>query len=193
MYGQTEASPRMSYLDYKYALEKIGSIGKPIPNTEMWIENENNEKIKNINEVGQLVFKGKNVFMGYAEGWEDLDKKNQNKKILYTGDLAKFDKDGFFYLIGRLKRIAKVFGNRINMDEIQNRMMDIGFEIACIEKNNKILVYYESDFDIDFIRNKFIEVTGQNNNIFKIIKISKMPRTINQKINYSELEQFDKC
>ena len=81
MYGQTEASPRMTYLDWKVASKKIGSIGKAIPNTEIWLENENGEKIKNSNEIGELIFSGRNVSMGYSNNLKDL-KDDENKVYL---------------------------------------------------------------------------------------------------------------
>lgn len=189
MYGQTEASPRMSYLKWEDATSKIGSIGSAIPNTKMWIENENSEKIEKAGLEGELVFSGQNVSLGYAEKRIDLEKGDVNEGILYTGDLAMTDEEGFFYLKGRIKRIAKIFGNRINLDEIQNRMKDLGIEVACIEKNNKILVYYENNLYVDFIDKKIIEVTGQNKNVFKTCKIDKIPRTSSLKINYAQLTE----
>ena len=76
------------------------------------------------------------------------------------------------------------------MDEIQERMLNLGIEIVCIEKNDKIFVYHESDLDYEIIRTKFKEVTGQNDNVFKIIKIPKIPRTTSLKVNHKELEKI---
>ena len=92
MYGQTEASPRMSYYELTKYPKKIGSIGKPIKGTKFKI-------LKN-----ELIFHGKNVSLGYAKEFEDLRKNDFNKGKINTGDLGFKDKDGFYYLIGRKKK-----------------------------------------------------------------------------------------
>ena len=66
MYGQTEATARMAYLDWRDASKKIGSIGKSIPFTEMWLENKKGEKIKKSGEIGELIFKS-NILIGDLE------------------------------------------------------------------------------------------------------------------------------
>ena len=62
------------------------------------------------NEVGEIVYKGDNVMMGYAENRNDLCKGDELNGILYTGDLGYKDEDGFFYVTGRMKRFIKIFG-----------------------------------------------------------------------------------
>ena len=96
MYGQTEASPRISYLDWESSPSKLGSIGKAIPDSRMWLEDENKVKIEKPYKIGHLVFEGENVFMGYARNFMDLEKDDEIGSKLYTGDLAEFDEEGFF-------------------------------------------------------------------------------------------------
>ena len=189
MYGQTEATARMAYLNCKNTPNKLGSIGKSIPSTEMWIENKNGEKVKKPGEIGELVFKGKNVSMGYSKNINDLNKSDENKGILRTGDLASFDDEGFFYIKGRLTRIAKIFGNRLNLDEIEEKMKIKGIEVACKEKEDKLSVFFESSFLKKDVLNKISEITGQNKISFKCIGINRFPRTFSGKIDYSKLEK----
>ena len=85
MYGQTEASPRMSYLQSKHGLKKIGSIGKEIPGGKIFLVDENNKKIKKSNQVGELIYKGDNVSMGYAYSYKDLFKLKNSMMLIYTG------------------------------------------------------------------------------------------------------------
>ena len=86
MYGQTEATARMSYLPCQYTIEKLGSIGKAIPGGEFEIRNDS--IISDVDTIGELVYKGKNVSLGYAECLDDLMRGDDNKGVLYTGDLA---------------------------------------------------------------------------------------------------------
>lgn len=110
MYGQTEATARMSYLPCQYTIEKIGSIGQAIPGGkfEIWTDMV---IVEESNIIGELVYKGKNVSLGYAECFNDLLRGDDNKGTLYTGDLVYKDNDGFYYIAGRKKRFLKLFGN----------------------------------------------------------------------------------
>ena len=134
MYGQTEATARISYLPYQLSLEKIGCIGISIPNGKLSLIDTNDEGI------GELVYEGKNVSLGYAECKEDLIKEDENHGILNTGDIAKQDQDGFYYIIGRKKRFIKIFGNRINLDEIEQLLKTITLDCACT--GNDSYLYY---------------------------------------------------
>ena len=155
----------------------------------MWIENNNNNKNIEIGTVGELYVSGNNVSLGYSNNYLDLKKGDLNKGILKTGDLAFKDQDGFFYIKGRTKRIAKIYGNRINLDEIEDRMSLIGIKIGCIEKKDTILVFYDDLSLADIIKKKVSEVTGQNKNFFKVFYLNILPRTQSFKINYLALEK----
>ena len=189
MYGQTEATARMAYLDWRDAPKKIGSIGKSIPFTKMWLENKKGEKVKKSGEIGELIFKGKNVSMGYSRNVLDLIKGDDNKGILRSGDLASFDDEGFFYIKGRINRIAKIFGNRLNLDEIEEKMKIKGIEVACKDKGDKLSVFFESCFLKRDVLNKVSEITGQNQIAFECIGVTKFPRTLSGKIDYFKLEK----
>ena len=187
MYGQTEASPRISYLKPKYNFIKIGSIGKPIPKTKMWIVNSSGKKVNKTNEIGELVFKGKNVCMGYAKNIRDLKKPDTNKGLLKTGDLAFVDKDGFFYLTGRKSRVIKIFGNRFSLDEIEERMQKKGISIACKNKNDEFYIYYEKNVKKNDIITNVANITKQNKIDCKLILLKRFPRKSNGKIDYQNL------
>lgn len=118
-YGQTEGTARMSYLPAENACDKIASIGIPIPEGEMFLIDAEGEVIEGFNEEGELVYKGPNVTLGYAEILEDLGKGDENFGILRTGDYAVRDQDGFYFILGRKKRFLKIMGNRISLDQIE--------------------------------------------------------------------------
>lgn len=133
MYGQTEASPRISYLPFEKVSEKPDSIGVPIPGVEL-----------SISEDGELVCKGDNVFQGYAESFEDLDKSDEQHGVLYTGDMARKDNDGFYYIIGRKKRFVKVYGNRIGLDELEQLISKKFGKVVCVGIDDHVTIYSEN-------------------------------------------------
>ena len=109
MYGQTEATARMSYLPHEYSIKKLGSMGIAIPGGEFSLIDEDGNIIDEHEIEGELVYKGNNVSMGYATCGDDLTKNDNNNGTLVTGDMAKMDSDGFYYIIGRKKRFFKSF------------------------------------------------------------------------------------
>lgn len=188
MYGQTEASPRISYLPPLCIEKKIGSIGIPIPGGELYLISETNTKIDKVGESGELVYKGKNVALGYSIIGDNLSLGDINNGILYTGDIAYFDNDNYFYITGRKNRDVKVFGNRINLDHIEELFKSIIGECACIGKENKILIFIidqKKELELqDFILNKLFF----NKNTFCIKILSEIPKNTFGKIIYTNLE-----
>lgn len=119
-YGQSECTARMAYLPAELALEKTCSIGKAEPGGQLSIiDNDGNETFEG-EATGEMVYRGENVTLGYANCIEDLIKGDENHGVMHTGDLAKRDADGCYYIVGRLKRFLKIFGLRIGLDEVEN-------------------------------------------------------------------------
>ena len=194
MYGQTEATARMSFLPFKYIVKKIGSIGKPIKNCKFKIVDKKNNIINTNDEIGNLWFYGNNVSMGYANNYKDLEKSDCNNGLLRTGDLASKDKDGFYYIQGRDNRYAKLYGKRINLDDVENELRNKGFINACIEKNEILYVYIEfnqSAFN-DKLKEKILTIIIHflkiNKNIIKIKFINKLPINNYGKTMYKKLD-----
>ena len=188
MYGQTEASPRISYVPYKMALKKIGSIGVPIPDGELSLVDSNGQLI-NENEVeGELVYKGANVCLGYATKISDLNKEDENGRVLYTGDIAYKDKDGFFYITGRKKRFIKLFGNRINLDDIERLLNDQICECVCVGNDEFLLVYLTEETKMNEVKDFLIEKFKLNNKFMKLKLINEIPKNSYGKTIYSSLK-----
>ena len=114
MYGQCEATARMSYLPPERALDKVGSMGVAIPGGRFSLIDVDGREITEPDVTGELVYDGANVTLGYAECADDLSKGDERHGRLVTGDIAKRDTDGFYYVVGRKKRFLKIFGNRVN-------------------------------------------------------------------------------
>jgi acyl-CoA synthetase (AMP-forming)/AMP-acid ligase II len=129
MYGQTEATARLSYLPPELYKQKKGSIGKGIPGVELKVVNENWKKI-NPGETGEVIAQGDNIMMGYFA--DDSGTKNAIKQgWLFTGDLGTVDEEGYIYLTARSKEIIKVRGKRISPKEIEAVILEIPEVIDC--------------------------------------------------------------
>ena len=190
MYGQTEASPRISYLPPEKFSKKIGSIGIPIPQGKIEIVDENGDLLTKPYKVGEMVYYGKNVFLGYAQNIKDLKKKDNNFGKLNTGDFAYRDQESFFYIVGRKKRIVKLFGKRINLDEIEKIINKSNIINACISRKEKLIVFI-CNKKISSVVTKILNKNLNLNKIaFEIKHISKLPKLNNGKINYMRLNNI---
>jgi len=187
MYGQTEATARMSYLPWEYAKTKVGSIGVAIPGGKFWLEDEKGNIITKTDTIGELVYQGDNVTMGYAKSYSDLRKNDENSGILHTGDLAKMDFDGFYYITGRNKRFLKMYGNRVNLDEIEELIRIAGYECVCAGTDDNIKIYTTEPDDEDRIVSYIAKQTGINRTGFSFEYIDKIPRNSSGKVRYSAL------
>jgi amino acid adenylation domain-containing protein len=128
MYGLTECK-RCTYLPPKDIDRKPASVGVPIPNTELWIVDENDNRL-GPNEVGQLVIRGATVMRGYWEKPEETAKKLRpgplpGELVLYTGDFCKLDEEGYLYFVGRMDDIIKSRGEKVAPKEVENAIVDI--------------------------------------------------------------------
>jgi len=188
MYGQTEATARISYLPVEKTLEKSTSIGIPIPNGKLMIKDLNSDKLIEENYVdGELLYQGDNVMMGYATKLEDLSKEDELKGVLHTGDLAHKDEEGYFYITGRLKRFIKVHGNRVGLDEIEQFLKSKSYDILCTGVDNKLMIVTREKNDIEAIKSDVIQKYGFHHSVVKVKYIDEFPTTSAGKIKYQEI------
>ena len=192
MYGQTEATARMSYLPFNKSHDKYGSIGIAIPGGKFKLLDEEGKEIVEHGLDGELVYTGDNVSLGYAEVQSDLAKEDENKGVLHTGDIARRDEDGFYYITGRKKRFVKLYGNRVNldaMDQLLKGNMSEG-EYACSGIDDNLIVYTTSRGKTDSIVNFLSEKTGINRHAFSVKEIVEIPKNSSGKILYAELSKL---
>jgi acyl-CoA synthetase (AMP-forming)/AMP-acid ligase II len=188
MYGQTEATARISYLPFNMCKEKPESIGIPIPGGEFSIIDLITKKtITEANIPGELVYKGPNVSLGYSLDVLDLADGDLNLGKLNTGDIAYMDEDGFYFITGRLKRFIKIFGNRVNLDEVEQILLARDIECACIGVDDKLIVYTTLENKSDEILNLLTSKLKFNIRAFEIRIISQIPKNSSGKILYSQL------
>lgn len=187
-FGTSETSARMAFLDPELALEKIGSIGKAIPNGELFLFDEvvNDDGTA----TGELSYRGPNVTMGYALCREDLQKGDEFCGEYHTGDIAKRDADGFYFVIGRKGRFLKLFGLRVSLDETE-RILKTQYPTAdfvCTGDDKRMNIFCTDpalkDEIIPFISGK----TNLHNSAFRVIILEKIPRNDYGKIKFAELE-----
>lgn len=157
MYGQTEATARISVMPYKFTNEKTLSVGKVIEGGKIEIQDEGGN-IMPAGTEGRIIYYGANVALGYAYGRKDLGLGDTWNKKLDTGDKGYVDEDGFVYILGRDKDFIKIAGNRISLREIEdivnkkfgeciikgNQTGD-GMEVLCIYDNPEDIVSYLTD------------------------------------------------
>ncbi len=128
MYGQTEATARLSYLEPKLIKEKMGSIGKGIPNVQLKVVNHEGEEVKP-GETGEIIAKGDNIMLGY---FKDFDNKEVIKNgWLFTGDMGTVDDDGYIFLTARKKELIKVSGKRVSPKEIEEVILSYPGVVDC--------------------------------------------------------------
>lgn len=130
MYGQTEATARLSYMPPEHLVEKLGSLGKAIPGVELDLVDEKGKPVLESGVVGELVARGDNIMKGYL-GDEESTAATLKDGWLQTGDLAYRDDDGFFYHTARRKEIIKVGGRRISPKEIEEVIVTIPGVVDC--------------------------------------------------------------
>ena len=175
MYGQTEAAPRMSVLNYKHLKKKFNSIGKAINKNYFYIIDKKGKEIRSPYKDGELVYKGKNVCMGYSKSYKDLKKKDENNNILFTGDLARYDEDKFFYIVGRIKRIIKIFGIRINLEDVEFFLKKIGCDAKCMIIDDKLDIQHnKKNLDIIDLKDRLSKKLNLNKNYINFKYVNKI-------------------
>lgn len=187
-YGQTEGTARMAYLPHTLALTKIGSIGRAIPQGELSLVDSEGQVIEEEEGEGQMVYKGPNVTLGYARTKTDLQKGDENEGVLYTGDIARRDKDGCYYIVGRMKRFLKIFGLRIGLDEIEY-LVKTEFRTDCVcGGDDERLLVYMPDGNTEAVRDFIEQKTGLYHKNIEVRKIDKIERNEAGKIVFHSVD-----
>ena len=195
MYGQTEATARMSYIPWDRCLEKIGSIGVPVPGGRISLIDENGEEITEPGIDGELIYYGPNVSLGYAVCREDLAKEDENGGRLLTGDIARMDEEGYYYISGRKKRFVKLYGKRISLDQLQDDLQE-KYEtpdIVCTgDDTHGVFVWKTAQAgpsDEEELFQLFWERWGIRDNMIRIHVIEEIPRNTSGKTIYADLKE----
>ncbi|MBT0584945.1 AMP-binding protein [Alteromonas oceanisediminis] len=180
MYGQTEATARMSYADHNTLMNKPGTIGRAIPGGTLSIDE------------GELCYRGPNVMMGYADSRRALS-RFEPIDWLKTGDLATVDEEGDFFITGRRKRFIKVFGYRIDLDHMESVLSAHGYTAYCVGDDSQLCVVLatkeRSSQDETVIGKDVVAVlkktTGLHPKAIRVKPVSELPLTASGKKDYA--------
>lgn len=192
MYGQTEATARMAYLPAERSLEKAGSMGIAIPGGEFILIDANGQEIQEEGSIGELVYIGKNVTLGYAQDRKDLAKGDERKGRLETGDMARRDSDGYYYIAGRKKRFLKIYGKRVNLDEIE-RLVKAGFDYldcASTGTDDNLYLFVTDEKLTGQVREYISDITKINLSAIHSKYVKAIPKNDSGKTLYVELEKL---
>tara|TARA_Y100001970_G_scaffold181787_1_gene221220 strand:+ start:2061 stop:3437 length:1377 start_codon:yes stop_codon:yes gene_type:complete len=190
MYGQTEASPRITTLKHEDFLNYSNSVGEALEDGLLTIEDEylNNEGY----EEGTIFYEGPNVMLRYAKNIEDLSKKPNDKRKINTGDIG-YIKDNKLFITGRLKRFAKIYGLRVNLDEVQKILNQGEDNFAIIERKEKLIIFCEGDSSEaieDDVKEKISSKFTIPLNSVIVKFIDKLPVNARGKTDFKSLNNF---
>ncbi len=193
MYGQCEATARMGYLPPEKSIEKKGSMGIAIPGGRFHLTDAAGNEVTEPFTTGELVYEGKNVTLGYAECGEDLARGDERGGVLETGDMAQFDEDGFYYIVGRKKRFLKIYGNRVNLDEVDRMIKsEFGIDAASTGIDDHMYIFVTDSRYADPVKEYIVCKTRLNPAAFQVIVIDSIPKNDAGKTLYAELAGYYK-
>lgn len=188
-FGTTETSARMACLPPELAIEKTGSIGKAIPEGELFLTDENGKVLADPVAEGEMCYKGPNVTMGYAVCKEDLMKGDEFKGIYRTGDLACRDKDGCYYVTGRLSRFLKLLSYRVSLDQSEQMIQqEFSTECACSGTDHRMNIYIKDESIKQEVLKFISKKTGLFKNLFKVFVVPEILRNESGKVRYKEMD-----
>lgn len=187
MYGQTEATARISVLPFEEIRERPESIGKAIPLGEILLFDEDGVEIREPFHVGVLRYKGPNVSLGHAENLADLYREDANKGILDTGDLAYKDHEGYFYISGRKNRFVKIYGIRMSLDDIEEQLSVQNFQCVCVQLNDVLIVFTLDANQVSAIQNFLMQRFKLRSSDYFLRVVNSFPRSESGKVLYADL------
>ena len=192
MYGAAEATARMGYLPPQYALEKVGAMGIAIPGGRFALVDEAGAEITAADTVGELVYYGANVTLGYAESGADLARGDERHGRYETGDLAQRDADGYYTIVGRKRRFLKMFGKRTNLQEVEHilRQHFGEIELACAGIDDNLYIFVTQEVLVPKIVPFLSAKLGLHHTAFTVKYIAEIPKNASGKTVYRELEQY---
>ena len=137
-----------------------------------------------------MCYRGRNVTMGYARSREDLLLGDERNGFIKTGDLAYFDEDGCYYIVGRMGRFLKLFGMRVGLDECERIIKGKfpGLECACVGTDEKMIVYLTDESYKEKVKDELVCRLKLVASSFEVRIIPEIPKNEAGKILYAKLD-----
>ncbi|MEU6137440.1 non-ribosomal peptide synthetase [Nocardioides sp. NPDC047086] len=187
MYGQTEATARMAYLPPDLAASRPEAIGIPIPGGHFRLDPVDGPGEGLEEGVGELVYTGPNVMMGYAESVADLARGPELAE-LRTGDLARQADDGLWEITGRRSRFGKILGLRIDLDRIES---ELGPGSArAVAPGARLHLFTDDPGSADRLPRLVDGIVTLPRAAIEVHRVVEMPRTPNGKVDYATLNTW---
>jgi len=181
MYGQTEASARISVLPPEELPDRVGGVGRALSGSRVWIDDPD------IDGSGELVVEGPQVMLGYANCRDDIDGSDACAGVLRTGDVASVDADGWITITGRLKRMGKVFGARVNLDDVERALAGFG-ALAVVDDGDGVAVFVEGEVaDTKEFARQIERTASLPPRSVSVHRLEELPTTAVGKIDYQTL------
>jgi acyl-coenzyme A synthetase/AMP-(fatty) acid ligase len=163
------------------ARKKIGSVGVPIPGGSVEISKPDS------NGIGEILYSGPNVCLGYAVSIQDLASSDELLGKLFTGDLGRLDEDGYIFLNGRSKRFVKLAGTSVGMDSMENAIKEnLNLDVAVVGRDDKLVIVVQRAYDIDTAA-QILELIDASTNLMKVEFVDELPRLDTGKLDYQFL------
>ena len=190
MYGLSEATAAISWLPPEDILRKPGSAGIIIPGGSVSLIDEDNNPVTGAHRRGELVYRGPNVAMGYAQQGEDLQLGDEWNGVLRTGDIAEIDEDGYYTITGRRKRYLKMSGHRISLDEVDSMIMDeLGIFAVSVGTDDHLVIFVTDEKEEEPVRSFIRTNVLSGGSDIRILTIPEFPKNEGGKILYAVLQE----
>lgn len=182
MYGATEATARMAYLPPELARDHPSSIGVPIPGGSFTLEPVDGMA----DDVGELIYQGPNVMLGYAHEPADLA-SGRTVERLRTGDIARIGADGLYEVVGRSSRFVKLYGLRIDLQRIESALTAAGIEAMCTDGDGLLLVAAAAQPEVARVA---ADASGLPRAAIRVVDVDELPRLSSGKPDYQRLREL---
>ncbi|MGE2733939.1 AMP-binding protein [Mycolicibacterium vaccae] len=180
MYGATEATARMAYLPPDLAQSRPEAIGIPIPGGAFSLEPGDDWPDE---AIGELVYHGPNVMMGYAESPADLA-SGRTVDALHTGDLARQAADGLYEIVGRKSRFVKMYGLRIDLQQVESTLRDDTIAAMCVDHGDGLAVVAAGVHDAAAVRRAASAAAGIPPDGVRVVTVDELPMLSSGKPDY---------
>jgi acyl-CoA synthetase (AMP-forming)/AMP-acid ligase II len=193
MYGQTEATARMATLEPQLVDGFPCSIGRPIPGGAFDLEPISSSDVPveletdaAIGRVGEIVYTGPNVMLGYATSVEDL-RRGRDVKQLHTGDIGRRLPNGLYEIVGRRSRFVKLLGHRIDLEALEADLSHAGGNVAVAGTDDRLVIVADRHTEGLQQRLNLLPIPAT---MVHVIEVERIPRLSNGKVDTAAILQL---